>query len=169
MKHLWIVPLLAMALLACGCGKGGEGGEAELSIEEYFQSVEAIWDEYEEREAEADQLFSEGLGEPDALKDAFVVLLLAYGRALDRQDSLAPPREAEKAHEELLSAAEEVLEVTEDIADRLRGAESQSEIQEVIAAFEDRGEIASRRLRNACFALQAIADEKNIDVGLDCE
>ena len=101
--------------------------------------------------------FFDGLG---ALAEDFIADL----------ESIDPPSEVEDAHNEIVAAQAEGLELLEDLNERAQLVESISDMEELSAEFA--GPVftdVSDRSEEACFALEAVADDNGIDVDLECE
>jgi hypothetical protein len=163
--------VLQLEWLLAQAGSKSTPTDGKLSLEQYFQQVQAIWDDYDEQEAAVSRQFPAGFGEPEATQKGFSAVTAIFREALGKQDDLDPPAEAQEAHQEFLAAGRVVLEGCEDTADRLAEAESWSEVEELISdLLEDPEIVAARdRFTDACFALEAIAHNNDIDVDLDCE
>ncbi len=172
--------LIAAALLAlvaaCGGGGGGGGGD-ELTLEEYFQRMDVLGDDLEDEIDRLGEEFEEAIEgaetEEDVIepfRDFFDRLRARFEDFVVDLDSIDPPSEVEDAHNEIVAVQAEGLELLEDLDERAQRAESASDFEELSAELDgpvftdvsDRGE-------QACFALEAIADENGIDVDLECE
>ena len=162
--------LLALSAVVAACGGGGGGG-GELTLEEYFQRLEAVSSAYEQR---GDALFENFGEEFDTEEDQvratqefwkeFLVLLEEF---IGDLDDVNPPSEAEAAHEDSVDAGGEMLEAFQELVDQVAQAET---LEELAERFDDvEFEESSDRFGQACVALEAIADENDIDVDLDCE
>jgi hypothetical protein len=162
--------LLGANAIGVGCSGNG-GGDSRLSLEQYFQQVQAIWDDYDEQEAAVSRQFPSSMGEPEATQKGFSAVTAIFREALAKQDDLEPPAEAQKAHQQFLAAGRGALEASEDIADRLAETESWSELVELMGGLQEDPEIvaAQDRFTDACYVLERIARDNDIDVDLDCE
>jgi len=160
--------VLGASAIGAGCGDAGDGS---LSPEQYFQQVQAIWDDYDQQEAAMSRQFPAGFGEPEATQKGFSAVTAIFREALGKQGDLDAPAGAQEAHQEFLAAGRVVLEASEDTADRLAEAESWSEVEELMSDLQQDSEIvaAADRFTDACFALEAIAHNNDIDVDLNCE
>ncbi len=160
--------LLALSTVAGACGGGGGGGK--LTLEEYFQRLEAVSTGYEQR---GDALF-ESFGEEfdseeeqiratqEFWKD-FLVLLEEFIGDLGDVD---PPSEAAAVHEDSVDAGADMLMAFQEIVDQVTQAET---LEELAEGFEDiELEESSDRFDQTCVELQGIADDNGIDVDLDC-
>ena len=159
--------LIAAALLALVAACGGGGGE-ELTLVEYFQQVETLDDELDER-FEALELREEFASQEEqvlAFQDFFAAVIPILAEFVDAIDDLDPPAEVEDAHEEVVDSGREFVADAEELTNELADVGSSSELEEV---FDDpEYEAASDRFLQACFALQDIADANGIDVVLTC-
>jgi hypothetical protein len=164
--------LLAVGAIAGACGGGGDDGRA---LEEYFQEIQEITDEYVARfDAVADR-YQQLLAEPgtdDSQVQAFLFFLeassLSIREEIDARDGVDPPPGAEKAHLEWQTAARVLAKIYEDVVDRAAEVQTSAGLQEVLEEldYEARLTEAEDRAGRACFGLQEIADENEIDVNL---
>ena len=85
--------------------------------------------------------------------------------------ALDAPSEVGDAHDEFVDALSSMLPVWGDLSDRLAGVESGSGVQQLLmeAGSEPAWQEATQRFADACHALEGIAEEKGIDVELDCQ
>ena len=177
MKRGLLVPLLISAVVltlgtvAAACGGGGNGDA--LTLEEYFQQIIAAQTEREAQSRALEEEFNkdyESLSEEEQLKatqdffDGGLTLLRGFVGALDAID---PPSEVAAAHQESVDAGNEAVEAIQQFVDRLKAAESASELEDVFGdpGFDEAGD----RFDQSCVDLQTIADDKGIDVDLQCD
>ncbi|MEE8346479.1 MAG: hypothetical protein V3S20_03925, partial [Dehalococcoidia bacterium] len=160
--------LFALSTVAGACG-GGDGG-GELTLEQYFQRLEAVASDYEQR---GDALF-ENFGEEfdseeeqvQATQEFWKEFLVLLQEFVGDLDDVNPPSEAEAAHEESVDAGGEMLEAFQELVDQVTQAESITELAE---GFDDiELDAAGDRFEQACVELQGIADDNGIDVDLNC-
>ncbi len=161
-----VVPL-ALGAVAVGCG----GATKELTLEEYFERIEALSDEADERfeplvEA-LDQEFESEADQIEATRVFFNADIPILRDFVDALDDLDPPTEVEEPHEEAVAGGVELVEFLQDFIDRFSDVESTSELEELLDAPDL--EAASGRFDRACLSLQDIADANGIAVDLDCE
>ena len=170
-RHLFALLFVASSSLALGfivtaCGGGS------LSLPEYFRQVVGTSNEMDDRFA---ALGIEVVSEEELDLEAGVIEAnrIFYNAALpiqrDFADALAdidPPADVEDAHKEIVDATAELVQVYQDVADRLADVGSASELDELFD--EPELETASYRFAQACFQLQGIADANGIDVDLEC-
>ncbi len=156
--------LLTFGALAAACG--GDGGGA-LTLQEYFQEVDALFDNTAEQ---SNALGEEPFADLDALEEQIEASRSFYfGFAAitatfrDAMRDIDPPAEVEDAHNALVEAADDFAQATGDINNKLDEVASQADFVAVFAAFAELG-----NPEEACFALQGIAEENGIDVSLNC-
>ena len=167
--------LLALSAVAGACG--GSGGGGELTLEEYFQRIDVLGNDFEDdinrltdefEEAAQEVRTEEQLIEP--FRDFFDRLGALTEDFIADLESIDPPSEVEDAHNEIVAAQAEGLELLEELNERAQRVVSISDMEELSAEFE--GPVftdISDRSEQACFALEAIADDNGIDVDLECE
>lgn len=165
-----IVSMLLVAGGACG------GGGSELSLEDYFQQMGAIAQELDKNTSDLAQKYDEDVNaaadEEEALRltaQFFEDGAKETRAALDKVKKLNPPSQARDEHKEFVAAGEALVALFPDVIQRARDAKSAEDIQALAddlngPPFSD----ASNRSDEACFALQKIADDNNIDVDLTC-
>ena len=151
--------VLALGTIAAACGGGGA-----LSLQEYFQKLDAVQNDAAAR--------SEALGQPaqelQALRDFSDEATALFSEVKGSLDDLEPPGEAQDAHKEMVAAFTEQLGLFRDLADKLADAKSLSEVQEELANLVTELDSVGERMEETCLALQQIADDEGIDVDLEC-
>ena len=174
--------VLAFGAVAAACGSGGSsaGGGEPLTLEEYFLELEAIVNQAEERylevieesrelsSADVEQRIDEFLDVPSGNLSQSQEILESF-------DELNAPEQARDAHKAFVEAGGDILTAYESFFDRLEELESTAEPTELLVdllqelfereSFVDAGE----RLQQACFDLEEIASENDIEVDLSCE
>ncbi len=164
--------LLALASVAAACG---DGGDDERALEEYFQEIQQITDEYVARfdavEERYQQLLAEsGTDNPQVQAVLFFLEAssLDIRDEIDARDEVDPPPGAEKAHLEWLTAARVLAKIYEDVVERVPDVQTSSGLQEVLEELDYESRLAEveDRARQACSRLQEIADENEIEVSL---
>lgn len=169
-----MVPLAAIGgVIAMACGGDDDGGE--LSLEEYFAELEALDTEFEQRTDALDAQLNQGMEsvDPEDL-DAVVEVFSGFlddavetvADFVDGLDGLNPPPEVETEHEAAVDAGRTVVEEFERLTDDVADFDS---VADFIAMEEEPGFTdASDDFDQACFDLQDIADENDIDIELNC-
>ena len=158
--------LIALGGLAAACGGAGDGA---LRLEEYFQRLDELEGELEERSgdisAQAEGLSEEEMTDqaPDLLGDQSTAL----HAFLDNLAELEPPEEAANLHEEVVQAMEGFVELFDEALDVLKEADS---LDDPFAPFET-GELeaAGTRIDRVCVEVEQLAAENGIDIDLNCE
>ncbi len=168
---LAFLALVASVTVTSGCGAGGDDGE-ELTLQEYFQRLDAIYDEGHARSEALAEAAAGTPGQEDLSAEEILAHYRArYGASRDiASDFLAalrdldPPTEATDAHNQAVGAMEAALE---DYEDFLEGT-SDSPSPEEAAPLLDELYAALGRNKDSCLTLQTVADENDIDVDLAC-
>ena len=158
--------LLAL-MAACN---GGDGGDS-LTIEQYFAELERIGNDAQARideidlpELDADASFEESR---DALADFFAASTEVSGDAIGEVQNLEPPAEVEDEHDRYVESLGEIPEISSDLEQRIRDAETEEEYEEVVGNENPLGAVGDE-VTAACDALQQIADDNEIEVDLGC-
>jgi hypothetical protein len=163
-----VLAVVAGSLLLAACGNG----EEEVDVDEYFQRLDEIEGGIKTGigalRKESEGPIGEDVEATRAYVDGYQDVI---GQALNDMKELQPPAEAGDAHDEFVGALSNMLPLWEDLGERLADVESPSEVQEVLVASgaEPPWQTTAQRFTNACRELQGIADEKGIDVDLDCQ
>lgn len=165
-----VTPLALVIATAC---RGG--GDDALTLEEYFQQLEAI---LETDGSELGRLQIEFLGgaegpeaeiEAVAFRDYISGVTEHFRRAIADLESIDPPPPVNGAHDNYIAARVEALNFFAAINDRAGRAGSLDEFLEVVS--DSRGP-ASREIADRedewCFTLQRIAVRNGIEVDLGC-
>ncbi|MDZ4278247.1 MAG: hypothetical protein U1B78_03815 [Dehalococcoidia bacterium] len=164
--------LFAFGGLMGGCVFGFGGGQ--LTLEEYFEELEQISKDVDDRAAELEDDFDKSLDAADGDEEEVEAYLTFFDESLaaledarDDVDGLSPPDEVEAEHGDFVEAADAAVEAFGELIDEAQDADSGSEIDELLVDDQSLAD-AGEELDDACFALQDIADDEDIDVDLDC-
>ena len=163
-----LVPLavIAVLVLAFGAIAAACDGDDALTLEEFFQRMEEVGDEFKADSApleeELGQLTEES--SPDEALDIIQRQADLIEAFVDDLDDLSPPDEAADLMDEAVSAGRDVVQALRDGIDDAEGAES---IEEVFANFET--EEASSRFDQTCLDAEQLAADNGITVDLDCD
>ena len=160
------VLLAFAALVTAGCG----GGDDDLTVEEYFDRLQAIGDGIA---AESEPLFA-ALGPLEADPGDAAALTALSGRldrfadvirdaAADVKD-LAPPSDVAEAHDEYVASFDRFREQFEDLAAAAHEAETAAAIEPLFAAA-----FTNAQFDDACKALVRIAADHGIRLDLGCD
>jgi len=174
--RLAIVGLLtALALAAgtfAGCGGDGGGDSSDLTLDEYFAELEERSAEFEERgrQAEDDLDFVNAGTEAEQVELAvefFTLAVTIYEDFVSELDDLNPPAEVQSVHEDAVSNGRTAVERLRLLLDLVGDAETEAELD---AALEEvsPADPVFETFSAACVELQGIADERGIDVDLQC-
>ncbi len=158
------VLLLVVGTSAEACG----GGDDELTLEEYFQQVDVVLGQTEERLDELVEGVTPGLTHEefeDALREWLPEMATVLGEGIDGMENIEPPAEAEEAHQEWLAASALVEAASQDLLDKLEADDLEGFVAIV---YEPEFAEASERGSEACLGLQGVADANGIDVDLEC-
>ena len=162
-KMAWLLSALTIVVSSCG---GGEGSDEE----EYFQELEAILidlDERGDRLPDSDEVFQDADPEnvPQLLADSLDEVIQFLEGAAQEIERLEPPTDIEDAHEAYVAAIRSGIAPFRDLADAARES-SPAELADLDPSTLDD---ASSAVDDACAALQQAADERDIQVDLQCE
>ena len=158
--------VLAGGTAATACAGGGS-----LSIEEYFQKVEATSNDGRQKEDAAQPTEEETANLTlEQQKQTGIDFLTSIAEinedTIDEIDNLNPPDDVEGAHNRLVAEGRDLAKTFRDFAEEAKGTSpegigdffnSQVFVESTFAPFDE-----------ACFALQKIADDKDISVNLNC-
>ena len=159
--------LIATLLLTVGALAAACGGEESLTLEEYFQQLEALTATAEDRFVEIEEASGAELDAATSEEERFAAIENLFTNTqpifttfADGLNDLKPPAVVEELHNEFVDVYDEVVVYFEETLNRFGDLDS-------IADRE--GLFVGERLDEACTTLQDIADENEIDVDLDCD
>jgi hypothetical protein len=89
--------------------------------------------------------------------------------ALDDMEDIDAPSEAEDEHDAFIEAGRDLVALSADFANQIDEAETEEEIDAVNVQFDEEGTALAAAADESCTDLQAIADDFNILVDLNCE
>jgi hypothetical protein len=185
--------LITVAVLVAACGNGDEngggpvnGGEAtadggsgnggELSLEEYFQEIDEIFNVSDEEidglDTELDTAideaatFDEQIQAFDGFLDQSIDILSG---AAEDMEALETPSEVAEPHDEFTQSVRDGIASTEALREDLAGASNEIEMAEAVSQFDEEIVRNTEDADAACLELQSIADENSIVVDLNCE
>ena len=158
---------LALAALANACGDGGG-----LSAEEYFQKLQAIAGETEQKATAAvpseEEVANFTLDEQKQTGIEFLASLVSiYEEATGRVEDLNPPDDIQDAHDDLVAGAKELTSTFRDLANQAQDI-APEDIEDFFNT-EVFGPSTFAEFDEACSAVQDLADDKGIDADLNCE
>jgi hypothetical protein len=149
---------LGFAVVACG------GGGGSLSLDEYFQKVDALDQESADRTDELDRDF-ESAEDVDEARDLIAELIAVSDDFRDGLAGLDAPDEAADAQAKALEGFDafiaELTAALEDAGD----ATTVDDLYEALLSIDEAG---INQATEACLELEEIASENGIDVDLDC-
>ena len=149
---------------AAACGGGGA-----MSLEDYFKELDTIFGDIDAEFTDLEDGYPDLFVDPDETREYVdKAIPLVEGAVGDVRD-LSPHEDAEDAHKEFLDAAEDVVEAYNTLAEELNDVESEEEIDVVLTELDAEMSPVFQRFEDACFGLQGIADDNDLDVDLDCE
>ncbi len=165
--------LAAVASFATACGGGG--GD-ELTLDEYFQQLQAIGDDLEEQgnalEAEIEGAFTAETSAEEAIAalEAFLTEgVEVFQEALAEIEDMNPPSEAKDAHDRFVESARTRVDLIENLAESVGEAETLEDLQQVITDLADVQLEEETRLQEACHSLEQIASDKGLQLDLNCD
>ncbi len=175
--RLFVSLFVGALLLVLSTVAGACGGDGELTLEEYFQRIDVLGNDFEDDTNRLSDEFGEAAQEVtteeeliEPFRDFFDRLGALAEDFIADLESIDPPPEVEDAHNEIVAAQAEGLELLEELNERAQLVESISDMEDLSAEFA--GPVftdVSDRSEQACLGLQAIADDNGIDVDLECE
>ena len=183
-SRVWLLPLIAVASLfvlsvaACSDDDGDDaapattaagGGDEELTL--YFDDLAAIQSELSEGIEIIDEQSQAAFVDPAAARQTLNATKSAGEAALSDLEELDVPSEAADAHASLESAGQAYLDAIDGLSNDLQDIQAGEEYDAFLAGTEDpNSEIQQARadLQAACDEMQAVADDNNVDVALEC-
>ena len=168
--------LLSLAAVAAACGgddddgggNGGGNGGAELTLEEYFQELQDLAVEFDERGTEVGDKFDDPSVETDedainATRDFLDGSLVVLTDFVDGLEGLNPPAEVQEEHDAAVTAGQAMVTLFEGLVEDAADAESAADLESLFEPLMNEEAFSA-----ACIDLQAAADEAGIHIDLRC-
>ncbi len=173
LRTIGFLALASTLAAAAACGGGGGDG---LSLEEYFTRMEAISQDADQASSDLEAQFGDEISAAETEEEQ---LKIAAGyfedsadqtrAAFDKVKALKPPKDVKKEHAEFVAAADELVKLFDEVVQRARDAETAADFEDLTADLDNPPYTdANDRADAACFALQDIADQNDIDIDLSC-
>jgi hypothetical protein len=160
-----LVGSLLITTATVACQEDADAGD-QLTLEEYFNRLQAAYQKADEDEAELEDRYG-GIQSIDVLRDTAPQFQAIADRFIADVEKLEPPEVARAAHEEALNADRALRDEVASFVDAVQDVESVDEFDAL--ADSDAFTAADEHYTEACAALQEMADENDIDVDLGCE
>jgi hypothetical protein len=152
-----VTVVVGVALGACS--------DDELTLEEYFQRIEEIDGETEDRYSELSEEYAAG-AELQQLRDFYPQVTGLYDDFVADLEAIEPPEQAASLHAEAVAAARAFRDVFGGLSDDLEQAESSVEFLALANAAVER---ANEQFLDVCLEMEALALANNIGIDLECE
>jgi uncharacterized phage infection (PIP) family protein YhgE len=178
--RLTLLALLPITIvLFAGCsdddGNGEPTNSGELTVEEYFGEIEAV---FQEASAATDEL-NDGLdedlssakdfgGQLEALQTFLSGAATVFDDAVETMESIQAPVEVEQPHNDFTEGTKELAAATQGLSEDLDEAEDEAEAAELLQEFEGEAAEPLFAIDEACADLQDIADDNDIEADLKC-
>ena len=164
-----LLAALATVISISACGGSGDGDEGDIeTLEVYFEEMQDLVDEYNDKSADLDfSNLTTGFGEAafaKAQEELSEVIELGTRQVKDL-DSLDPPPLAKDAHVDLVSELRSLVAFFGEAA----ALQSEQELDDFFPDNQSRLQAIVFAAAAACYNLQAIADEHDIAVELCAE
>jgi hypothetical protein len=170
------LPLALLLILALAACNDDDGGDADtLTLDDYFGTVEGIFDNADQDTEELNSELDEQLGSAASIEEEIAALdqylagaVLVLDQTVQEMDALTPPVEAEQPHNDFVEAAGEVAEFTGAAQEEIQGAETAEDVDSILDEFETEAAEAQFAVDEACADLQDLADDNGIQADLHC-
>lgn len=162
---LGAVAFAAFALAGCGGDDDAADEGDTLSLQAYFDEVDALVDAYIADNNDAFTVLSES-DDLDELKTAFALLPETLADFLTSLDGLGTPAEAAEAEEDVVTTGEAFLAELEEVNEEAQATESVDAFAET-AGTDDLQEL-SDAFNATCAPLQQVASDNGVEIELDC-
>jgi hypothetical protein len=171
MRTLIVAGIAALAIVGVACNEDGGSSSGSLSLEEYFSELDRIGDD---ADAASDAIELPNL-DPDASFEESSAAFLDYFEqvanivedGVSDISALEPPDAVSEEHDRYVDGLNEIRDASNNYLDRLGDAD-EDEFDEILSG-DDPFEAIDERITEACSDLQAIADENNIEIDLECD
>lgn len=158
---------MSLAGLALACGGGSEG--PPLTLEQYFQQLEAIDNTSQARFERIGQQLSEQQPPEQALgtiRDVYPEVVATLQDLLDGMERLRPPAEVKSEHDAAVDALRTSVKVAEQNAKSIASATSFNQVTDRLNSQESTD--ASKKTSDTCAALEKASTDRGSNVDLDC-
>jgi hypothetical protein len=163
----FVLGSIVLAIVAAACGGGGD-----LSLEEYFSKMDDLQTSFDQQGTElqtqvqgALQGVTDGEEQLTVFKGFLEDSLSATDDLVVKLEALDPPGEAQEAHDDFVAAGKAVRDGLADVIDRY---DEFGSIEEISQFFTTELADVEQQGTDACGELQAVADDNEIDVDLNC-
>lgn len=159
--------LLLGAGLFAACGGGGSGDA--LTLEEYFQDLDALENEFRAGQDASEVAFA-AIDDSTPVEDVitlFEELQSVSDEFVAGLEGIDPPPEAEAAHEETIAGFQAISQLIDETIAAVEGGATGEELFAIFAT--DEAVEVSEALDATCRALQTLATDNGIDVALNCQ
>jgi hypothetical protein len=160
--------VVAVAAIACN------DGSSSSELESYLLTLEELDTEFEEAAAEREAQLNEAFAAAetdeevvDVYRQSFVSFQDVVEGFIRDLEGLDPPEEAEAIHEQAVSSGNDVLVVLDELA--TSGQDVQSVEEAETLASDMLADEAFAQFDEACIELQALADENDVEISLNCQ
>jgi hypothetical protein len=170
-RLLIALTLLLFAVAAAACG----GGEA-LTLDEYFERLDAVEQKAEDDSNVATEQLdaARNSDSEQELVQGTTTAFETFARSLDEYvkglEAIKAPDDVRAEHKEAVDATEAYAAIVDDLIDALGRAETSAEVDQALQSTVEGAAFiaADQRFTDSCVALQTAADENDIDVDLNC-
>ncbi|MEX2160249.1 MAG: hypothetical protein WEB04_12685 [Dehalococcoidia bacterium] len=176
MKFLTICAFtVVLTIAALGAACSDDGGGKTLTLDEYFQQLDAIQNEndatFATQEASAEEPAEDASGEELAafLRDSVTESADTLRDTGSKGGDLEPPDEVADAHDDIVAAINTAADALDAAADDVPDTLTIEELADGTFFDDEALNAAFDGITTACNALEAIATENNITVDLACD
>lgn len=178
MKFLTICAVtVVLATAALGAACNDDGGKTTLSLDEYFQQLDAIQEQadatFATEEASTGEPAADASGEELAafLRDNLSSTVDVVRAAAADVDDLEPPDEAADANSDFVEAINSTGDALDAVVDSIPDTLTLAELENADTTFFNSDELnaADEQFATACNALEQVASDNGITVDLACE
>jgi hypothetical protein len=174
-SHLLLISTLALlALLGASCADDASA-PGDLTLQEYFTEVEAIFENASETTEQLNQELNDSLSsaktfeeQVEALQEFVSGASGVFDESISQMESLSPPVEVEQPHNDFTEATSDVLSAATDLNEGLANSEDESDAAGYLEEFESSIAEPLFTIDEACDDLQNVADDNSIDANLTC-
>ena len=154
----------------------GNGDGDELSLEEYFQRIDAIFERSDEEIDALNTELTEATGPGVGLEDGITAIddflsesVTVLTDAVNEMEALNEPSEVSDAQADFTAAIRDATDQAETFQEDLQGVTTEEELEELVSQFDQETTQTTQEADAACLELQGIADDNSIIVDLNCE
>lgn len=174
-SRLMLLSIVALAAIFGASCADDAAAPRDLTLREYFTEVGTIFENASQTTEQLNQELNDSLAsaktfeeQMEALQEFVSGASDVFEESISKMESLSPPAEAERPHNDFTEATSDVLSAAAKLNEGLAKAEDEGDATRELEEFESTIAEPLFTTDEACGDLQDIADDHSIDADLRC-